>query len=395
MQPLPPNESTVYRSAPVRQLPRVWLAIAIASLAAGFTLTFDPVFNDLASTVITLLPFVLLPTLAAAFTRLPAGGPWLARTVAAVASVAAWSILVLNDDRWSILTFALLGLCFSIGRASGVGLAAVVTGIWTLAWALADGPEWRLLVPVASFGAGVILWMTLVRAEGESAELAEIVERLRAAQSDLAASEREKGALEERSKFAGEIHDTLAQGFTSIVLLSRAARRTDDWEQSIDAIEAVAAENLQAARRLVAAIGPAELESASLPDALDHQLATTMSHEAAVEFHVAGSPVPLAGSVEVTFLRGLQEALLNVRTHADAHSVYVTLTYFHDCVVLDVRDDGEGFAPGVVADRADLTGGQGLIALRRRAESLGGYLTVESTPGQGSAISIQLPTGVA
>jgi signal transduction histidine kinase len=64
-------------------------------------------------------------------------------------------------------------------------------------------------------------------------------------------------------------------------------------------------------------------------------------------------------------------------------------------VVLDVRDDGEGFAPGAVADRADLTGGQGLIALRRRAESLGGYLTVESTPGQGSAISIQLPTGVA
>lgn len=171
MQTTPSNDSTVYRSAPVRQLPRIWLVIAFASLAAGFALTFDPSFDDLGSTVVTLVPFVLLPTMVVAFTQLPTAGPSPALTVAAVASVAAWSILVFDDDRWSILTFALLGLCFSIGGASGVGLAAVVAGVWTLAWALVDGPEWRLLIPVASFGVGVILWMTLVRAEVEGAEL--------------------------------------------------------------------------------------------------------------------------------------------------------------------------------------------------------------------------------
>lgn len=389
------HRAGVHRNAPVRRLPRIWLGIAFASLATGFALTFDPSFDDAMSTIVTLVPFVLLPTMAVAFMQLSQSGRLAPMFVAAAASVAGWSVLVFDDDRWSILTFALFGLCFAIGRGIGIGLAAIVTSVWTFAWANTDGPEWRLLIPVAAFGVGVVLWVTLVRADDESAELALLVDRLRATQSDLAASEREKGALEERARFAGEIHDTLAQGFTSIVVLSRAARRTADWERGLDTIETVAADNLQAARRLVAAIGPAELDAASLPEALRRQTSTNVGPATTAHFDVIGAPSQLRGAVEVTLLRGLQETLLNVRTHARASEVHVTLSYLGDLVVLDVRDDGDGFVNGTITERGDLTGGQGLDALRNRVEALNGELAIETDAGVGSAISIQLPADLS
>ena len=385
------HRAGVHRHAPVRRLPRIWLGIAFASLAAGFALTFDPSFEDATSTFVTLVPFVLLPTMAIAFIQLPTTGPSTAMIAAVAMSVAGWSVLVLDDDRWSILTFALFGLCFSIGRIVGVALAAVVTSVWTLAWAITDGPEWRLIIPVAAFGAGIVLWITLVRADDESAELARLVDQLRATQTDLAASERTKGALEERARFAGEIHDTLAQGFTSIVVLSRATRRTADWERGLDTIETVAADNLQAARRLVAAIGPAELDAVSLPEALRRQTASVGGTETSTHFDVVGTPSALRSDIEIALLRGLQEALLNVRSHARASVVHVTLSYLGDLVVLDVRDDGDGFVHGTITERGDLTGGQGLRALRHRVEALDGEFTIESDAGAGSAISIQLP----
>ena len=385
------HRAGVHRHAPVRRLPRIWLGIAFASLAAGFALTFDPSFDDAASTIVTLVPFLLLPTMAIAYIQLPTTGPSTAMIAAVAVSVAGWSVLVLDDDRWSILTFALFGLCFSIGRIVGIVLAAVVTSVWTVAWAITDGPEWRLLIPIAAFGAGVVLWVTLVRADDESEQLARLVDQLRATRSDLAVSERAKGALEERARFAGEIHDTLAQGFTSIVVLSRATRRTADWERGLDTIETVAADNLQAARRLVAAIGPAELDAASLPEALRRQTIASTGTATTTHFDVVGPPCALRGAVEIALLRGLQEALLNVRAHARATVVHVTLSYLGDRVALDVRDNGDGFVHGTITDRGDLTGGQGLRALRHRVEALDGALTIESDIGAGTVISIQLP----
>ena len=379
----------------MRRLPGIWLGIAFASLAAGSALTFDPSFDDVTSTIVTLLPFILLPTMAVAFTQLPTTGPSTLMLVAVVASVAGWSVLVFDDDRWSILTFALFGLCFSIGRAVGIGLAAVVTSVWTLAWAFTDGPEWRLLIPVAAFGAGVVLAVTLAHADDESAELAVLLERLRAAQRDLAVSEREKGALEERARFAGEVHDTLAQGFTSIVVLTRATRRTADWERGLDTIETVAADNLAAARRLVAAIGPPNWRLHHCPRRSGARPRPPSGPTRPPTSTSSELRPRCRGAVEIALLRGLQEALLNVRVHATASTVHVTLSYMGDLVVLDVRDDGDGFVHGAITERDDLTGGQGLRALRHRVEALDGELTVESDAGNGSVISIRLPSDLA
>ncbi len=380
------------RDAPVGRLPRVWSAVAIASVLAGLVMTFDPDFGSVGSTVVTLIPFLLLPIIGIAALSLPERGPSSGLTVMAIMAIAGWAVLVVDDDRWSILTFALLGLCFSVEGVIGVVLALAATTIWTAAW-IDDGVDgWRLLIPAAVFGAGVVLWSTLRRAEIESAALAALLERLESTQAELAAAEHERGMLAERARFAGEIHDTLAQGFTSIVVLGRAARRTGNPADALLEIETVAEEHLGAARRLVAAAGPADLESLSLPDAMRRQLDRTIDPaRTTAHFAVDGVATHLPAEVEVTLFRGLQETLLNIRKHAEATIVHVTLSYLGDLVALDVRDDGRGFTNGAVADHGDLTGGQGLRALRHRAETLGGALTIEPTPAGGAAVSLQLP----
>ncbi|MEL6894279.1 MAG: sensor histidine kinase [Actinomycetota bacterium] len=368
--------------------------IAFVSLAVGFALTFDPSFADARSTTVTLLPFVLLPTIAVAFTRMPINGPASPLLVATLASVAGWTVLMLDDERWVALTFALYGLTFALRTAVGIPIAVALTGIWMLAWWIHDTQGWLLIVPPCALAFGLFGQWTFIRAQNENNELADVIAELRATQADLAASERENGVLEERARVAGEIHDTLAQGFTSIVMLARSAIRTGDEVATLPTIETVAADNLQAARRLVAAMGPAELDAVSLPHAMARHVDAADGADVEAHFEVFGTPRSLGGAAEEALLRALQETMRNVTAHAGASQVHVTLGYLDDRAVLDVVDDGTGFEPGCVADRGDLTGGQGLAGLGRRVRSLGGTIDVESTRGSGTAVSVQIPIGV-
>ncbi|MEM9516084.1 MAG: sensor histidine kinase [Actinomycetota bacterium] len=378
----------------VARLPRVWLAISFVGLLVGFVLTFDASFVDAQSTVVTLLPFMLLPTIAVAYTRLPADGPSTAMTVATLASIAAWTVLILDDERWSALSFALYGLAFSNrGRRLELPLAGLITIIWMIASVVHDGPAWLVFIPVAALIMGVVAWRTFVRADDETTELTRLVDELRATQANLAASEREKGMLEERARVAGEIHDTLAQGFTSIVVLARSARRTGDTDPALDDIESVAADSLQTARRLVAAMGPAELDSVSLPQAIERHLDGAAGERVETHFELVGAPQSLGGAAEEALLRAVQETVLNAERHGEASNVHVTLAYLDDRAALDVVDDGIGFEAGEVSDRGDLTGGQGLAAIRHRVAALGGSVDIETEPRSGTAISIQIPRG--
>lgn len=372
-----------------RYLSRAWLFVALAAFGACLALTYDPSFDTPTATARSVLPFVVLPAMVTAFADPWKPQPLLVWAAAITVTLAGWSLLMLQDDRWSILTFALFGLCFAIGPRLGITLAGVVSLVWTAVWLDSDGPSFRMLIPVAAFGVGTVMSLTLRGAGAENAAQADLIAELRATQHGLAASERDKGVLEERARFAGEIHDTIAQGLTSIVLLSRATRRNLEWADGLTQIEAIAEENLQSARRLVAAIGPAQLDSASLAEALADQAATLDGEH--VVFETAGTPRALNPTVEATLLRAAQEALLNVRTHAAATEVHVTLSYFDDSVALDIEDNGVGFALGDRADRGTLTGGQGLLALTRRAESLGGSVTIETRQGGGSVVTVQLP----
>jgi signal transduction histidine kinase len=200
--------------------------------------------------------------------------------------------------------------------------------------------------------------------------------------------EREAGILQERQRLAREIHDTLAQGLTGIIAQLEAAAQARslgaDDTGYLEAASQLARDNLKEARRSVRAIGPGELEGARLPDALA-QVSTgwTRSTGVPVAFTTTGTARPIHPEVEVALLRAAQEALTNVAKHAGATRVGLTLSYMEDLVTLDVRDDGVGFE---ASHR-----GFGLTGMRQRVHGVGGELAVESTPGEGTAISASVP----
>ncbi|WP_406206989.1 sensor histidine kinase [Streptomyces decoyicus] len=234
----------------------------------------------------------------------------------------------------------------------------------------------------------------------ESEQRRRLIEELTAARSELAAAEHAAGVLAERERLAREIHDTLAQGLSSIQLLLRAAERALPQRPGtalghVRQARTAAVGNLAEARRFVRALSPPDLEAGSLPAALERLCATTArTSPLAVHCQVSGVPTALPTAHEVALLRIAQSALANTVRHAGAGRAELTLSYMDTEVALDVVDDGAGFvpaevpAPGSAAARGT---GFGLAAMRARARALQGTLVVESAPGEGTAVAVTLP----
>ncbi|MFG3421236.1 sensor histidine kinase [Micromonospora sp. NPDC049460] len=213
---------------------------------------------------------------------------------------------------------------------------------------------------------------------------------LLAARDELDRSQREAGALAERARLSREIHDTLAQGLSSMNLLLQAADQ--EWDTGpaqarahVRQAAATARENLAEARRFVRGLASPALDGATLTDALRRLCAATERDTGIpVRFAVVGTVAPLGVDDEVALLRVAQGALANVRQHARARRTAVTLTFGDQEVTLDVYDDGTGFDPAAVT-------GFGLTGIRERITQLGGTVAVESAPGEGTAIAVSLP----
>ncbi|MGH3070147.1 MAG: sensor histidine kinase [Streptosporangiaceae bacterium] len=284
----------------------------------------------------------------------------------------------------------------------GLAVAGVTTllAIAGFAWhqhavtpAAVIGPVIGAAVAVAT----VLGYQALYR---ESEQRRRLIDQLTAARGELAAAERAAGVLTERERLAREIHDTLAQGLSSIQLLLRAAERALPGQpgtaaQHVRHARTTAQENLAEARRFVRALTPPGLDGLSLPTALD-RLCTSVAERSGLVagFRVSGDPAAMPTPQEVALLRIAQSALANTVQHADASRVTVTLSFLVDEIALDVVDDGVGFVPGQVAagDHADDAGGGfGLAAMRARALALGGTMTVESAPGRGTALAASFP----
>ncbi len=236
---------------------------------------------------------------------------------------------------------------------------------------------------------------TIVELAEANRKLADTMEENAGLHEQLLAQAREAGVLDERQRLAREIHDTLAQSLTGIVAQLEAADAADGEpaarRRHVHTARDLAREGLSEARRSVQALGPASLEHAHLPAALA-ELAERWAQTAKVELSVetTGQPRPLLADLEVTLFRVAQEALANVGKHAQAGKVGITLSYMDDVVVLDVCDDGVGFAAS--GDSANGSGtGFGLRAMRQRVQVVAGRLDVESTPGEGTAVSASVP----
>lgn len=283
------------------------------------------------------------------------------------------------------------------GRGAYVGIAVVaITQAGAQSGGLPpDGIEQGVLLVVLVLlngGLATLFLRSSERIEERSDELEQLNSDLQRALADndalhrqLVEQARTAGVQEERSRLAREIHDTIAQDLAGIVTQLEAGVDGERHERALR----LAREALTDTRRSVLDLAPSDLVDADLPAALGAVVRGWGSGRAArIDVVVAGDPVPLHPEVEATVLRVTQESLTNVAKHAGAPSrVGVTLSYDDEEVVLDVRDDGDGFDPSTPA----ATSSFGLRGMRQRAERLAGTLTVESHRGYGTAVSMRLP----
>ncbi|MER5806975.1 sensor histidine kinase [Streptomyces sp. NPDC002033] len=310
---------------------------------------------------------------------------------------AVWAALLALSPEGLWIAFPLYFLELHLLRLRW-GLAAVVAtagaaigGFLAHSGAVTPGAFLGPLLGGAVAVATVLGYQALYR---ESERRRELIEELIATRAELAAAERGAGILAERERLAREIHDTLAQGLSSIQLLLRAAERTLPEDapaaEHIARAREAAQDNLAEARRFVRALTPPDLEHGSLAGALERLCSGVPGPR--VRFSVSGTPRELPTPYEVALLRIAQSALANVVRHARAGRAEITLTFMDASVTLDVVDDGRGFDPAAAAPSGE--GGFGLPAMRARAETLGGLFTVESDPGQGTAVAVTLPLPV-
>jgi signal transduction histidine kinase len=216
------------------------------------------------------------------------------------------------------------------------------------------------------------------------------VAELAETRAELAAMSHRSGVLAERERLAREIHDTLAQGFASVLLLLEAADAESATAERpardrLEQARRTARDSLAEARALVAGLTPPGLREQSLPAALRQVVdrATEELPEGAT-LAVRGAPRALPAGQEVVLLRALQEALSNIRKHAHATTVRVELEYGRPRITLRVTDNGRGF------DLAHCSGGFGLAGLRRRVAEAGGSVAVQSGPGSGTTLSVDV-----
>lgn len=234
-------------------------------------------------------------------------------------------------------------------------------------------------------------------------EREELIDQLIATRTQLAETERAAGVVEERQRLAHEIHDTVAQGLSSIQLLLHSVERdiqgfglpdeqTANPRRLLELARTTAAENLGETRAMIATLQPASLSETSLEGALE-RMSRSFAAAADVDISVImeGQESQLPMRTETCLLRIAQGAVGNVAKHANASRCQVTVTYAPEEVRLDVVDNGEGFDPTEVEERPASLGHIGLDAMRQRAAEQGGVLEVESTPGFGTAVSVAIP----
>ncbi|WP_022883935.1 sensor histidine kinase [Glaciibacter superstes] len=341
-------------------------------------------------------------------------GSYLARTrpstwivpVWLVLLMALWLLLTLLSSDAAYIVFPLFFLQLHVLPLRW-GIPAVLVSVVLAIGVLGLHFGWNvgaIFGPLIGAGVAVAIGLGYRAMLREAEERQALIRDLIGARAELASTEREAGTLAERERLAREIHDTLAQGLSSIQLLLHAAERTMTDAGALGHVRLAretASTNLQEARRFIRELTPPALDTQTLPGALKRlaESATTSGMQTRelqapettlVSLQVTGDPIPLPMRLESTLLRIAQGSLANVTQHAAATRAEITLSYMTDEVALDIVDNGRGFQVSTIdSDRpADSFG---LVAIRQRVEQLGGTLTIESKPGKGTAIAVTFP----
>jgi PAS domain S-box-containing protein len=222
----------------------------------------------------------------------------------------------------------------------------------------------------------------------ERKRAADKLARARRSARERALEARFAAALEERTRLAREIHDSLLQGVTGIALQLRATLPRLRGSPAADAIRQVvelAESTIRDARRAVWDMRAPSLVQKGLPDALEEAV-RRVAVGVKLVFDVRGKPRALAPQAEDTIFRVGQEATINAVKHASAKQISVTLSYKPREVTLMVSDDGRGFRV-----QQAYAGRWGLLGMRERAERIGARFTIRSAPGRGAKVELRVP----
>ncbi|MFT2748760.1 sensor histidine kinase [Clavibacter sp. Sh2036] len=289
--------------------------------------------------------------------------------------------LLLDRVRDAVIGTLVLTACIAVGFV--VGFGDLPGALPTMA--LSQG---------LSLGGTIALGLWITRIADLSRERLQLLEGLRAAQAQVEELGREAGTARERERLSADIHDTVAQDLTGVVMLAQRGRRElrgadpSAVEATLALLEDSARDALTQTRAIVAATAPVELTD-GLAAAL-RRMGARLERETGTPVAVradAGAD-PVDRDAEVVLLRCAQEGLANVRRHAGATAVELGLARDGADLVLVVRDDGRGF------DAARASDGYGLAGMRRRLDAAAGRLDVASGP-RGTVLTARIPAHAA
>lgn len=318
-------------------------------------------------------------------------------------------VLILLHPAYNLLLFAAYWQLFSLLSTRKALVGAAVVTIMMLSLDSGEG----LRLPLLSSTDWIVFGFSMIMGGMmaafihslfvQSERRRQLIEELNATRAQLLVQERTAGMLQERHRIAGDFHDTVAQDLASVVMqLEAADAKLPPGMESVQAHVRLARDTARSglieARRIVHALVPDVLTAHSITDALRVTSAKwSESTRTPCSFEIVGDPPAVDRSSDVVLLRSLQEALTNVRKHAKASSVVVTLTNLVDEVVLDVHDNGHGFTtdplpePSRSPAREAGASGIGLVAMKERVQSIGGKVSLESDPESGTTVSVALP----
>ncbi len=307
-----------------------------------------------------------------------------------------WAVLLWLTPEAAYLAFSLFFLYLHLlGKRWGSIAVVACAGVTICALGVHD--QWTaggVIGPLVGAGVALLIGLGYQALADDAEERETLMRELLNTRDRLAATEHESGILAERARLAREIHDTLAQGLSSIQMLLYAAERADEDRPGVEHIRLAretAAANLDDARRFIRELTPPELDDQGLGGALRRLADTQWSTQGLNVIVRVSDGVALPMHVQTALLRIAQGAIANVIQHADATTATITLTVDHDELDFTVADDGRGFDPDLPpATNTGRSDSFGLQATAERVLQMGGTLTVDSVPGHGTTLAVTL-----
>lgn len=307
-----------------------------------------------------------------------------------------WLALLGLTPEAAYLAFPLFFLYLHLlGRWWGSGAVVVATTATVIALGFHGG--WSVggvVGPIVGAGVALLIGLGYQALANEATRREALMQELIAARDQLAATEHESGVLAERARLAREIHDTLAQGLSSIQMLLHAAERADPDRPGVEHLvlaRETAAANLADARRFIRELTPPALDDQSLGGALRRHAQQQWAPQGLTVHVRVSDAITLPMHLQTALLRIAQGAIANVIQHARANEATISLTTSGDRLVFTTADAGAGFDVSATPEFGSAPSDSfGLQATRERVEQLGGTLVVESAPGEGTTLTVTL-----